>query len=95
MSDGFSRPTFKYAHFAGAISSQTVKSGIGVLRAITIGTTGATVAALTVSDGANTIATITPIASSAPTTIQFDIAFATSLVLNGGGSTMDITVSYQ
>lgn len=100
MSDGFTRPTFKYSHQTGALTNVQVKSGPGVLRAITINTTGATVGAITLADNtvpnsSNPIAVITPVASTTPYTLQYDIGFNNGLVITGSGSTVDLTVSYQ
>lgn len=100
MSDPYAtRPTFKYSHQAGAVTNVQIKSGPGILRLVTINTSGATVGAVTLADNtvpnsSNPIAVITPVASTAPMYIEFDIGFNNGLVITGGGSTMDVTVSY-
>lgn len=101
MSDGFTRPTFKYAHFAGATASTQIKTGPGILRAVTLNTVGATPGTATLAD--NTVPnTSTPIsiiadtASQTPVTLEYDIAFNNGLVYtNAGGTTADVTVCYQ
>lgn len=100
MADGFSRPTFKYSHKAGAVASTQIKPGHGVLRAITINTAGATPGTITLADNAvpdtsTPIAIIVPTASVNSTTYQYDIGFAAGLVYtNVGGTTADVTISY-
>lgn len=100
MAEGFTRPLFKYSHQTGALTNVQVKSGPGALRAVTINTTGATVGAITLADNTvpnstNPIAVITPVASTSPLTLQYDINFNTGLVVTGSGSTVDLTISYQ
>lgn len=95
----FGAPSVKYAHFAGAIAGSQLKVGAGILHTVTINTTGATVGAITLQDtaagpGGNTIAVITPIASSAPLSQTFDVNFTAGLFVSGSGATMDITVCY-
>lgn len=101
MADGFTRPTFKYSHQAGAVATVVIKSQPGVLRGICFGTTGATPGTVTLADSATAtttpaIAIITPAASSVPQTYEFDIGFVNGLTYtNTGGTTADVTVLYQ
>lgn len=99
------RESLFYAHFAGAISANTVIKGPlagftvnpGVLHSVTINTTGATVGAVTLNDGVGgpVIAVITPVASTNPINIIYDIRFNNALIISGSGATMDVTVSYE
>jgi hypothetical protein len=100
MADGFSRPIFKYSHQAGAVASTQIKTGPGVLRAITVGTTGATPGTITLADNTvpnttNPITIVVPAASSNAVTYEYDIGFNSGLVYtNVGGTTADVTVCY-
>lgn len=92
------RESLNYAHFAGAISANTViKSGPTVLHSVTINTTGATIGAITINDGVggNVIAVITPVASTNPINILYDVRCNVALVVSGAGTTMDTTFSYE
>lgn len=85
---------FTYKNLNGAATT-TVKSGAGVLHAITINTTAA--ATIVVYD--NTAGSGTTIASIAASpaigsTFRFDVAFATGLTIVIAGAS-DITVSYR
>lgn len=91
------RESLNYAHFSGAIGLTTLKSNPGVLHAVVLGTVGATVGAITISDGSNVIAVINAVASTtvAPLTAIYDVRFVGPLTISGGGTTMDFTVSYE
>lgn len=100
MADGFARPLFKYAHFAGATASTVIKTGPGVLRAVTLNTVGATPGTITLADVATAtttpaIAIVADTASQTPVTLEFDIGFNTGLAFtNTGGTTADVTICY-
>ena len=101
MADGFSRPTFKYSHQAGAVASAQIKTGSGFLRTVSINSAGATPGVITLADNTvpNTttpIAIITPAASSTSNSYEYDIGFNNGLTYtNVGGTTADVTISYQ
>ncbi len=80
----------------------------GVLHSITFNTTGATVAPITVYDGysytgaggplpeGNVIAVITPVLTTDPFTLIFDIGYSVGLLfVQTAASTMDYTFSYS
>lgn len=86
--------SFNYANPAGSATT-TIKSGVGVLHAITINTTAAS--AITIYD--NTAGSGTKIATIAASpaigsTFRFDVAFTTGLTVVLAGAS-DITVSYR
>lgn len=86
--------SYQYNNISTATTT-TVKSGTGVLHAITINTTA--VAAITVYDNtAGSGTKIATIAVSPPigSTFRFDVAFATGLTIVTAGAS-DITVSYR
>lgn len=100
MADGFTRPTFKYSHQAGSVASTQIKTGPGVLRAVTVGTTGATPGTITLADNTvpNTTTPITiivPAANSNAVTYEFDVGFNTGLTYTAvTATTADVTVCY-
>lgn len=91
------RESLKFAHFSGAISLQTLNANPGVLHSVVINTIGATVGAITLQDGSNVIAVITPVANSTvtPATAIYDVRYANNLQISGSGTTMDVTVSFE
>lgn len=101
MSDGFSRPGFKYSHRAGAVAAAQVKLGGGILRGVTFGTTGATPGTVTLADNTvpdattNVITIIVPAANATPVTYELDVVFNNGLTYtNVGGTTADVTIAY-
>lgn len=100
MADGFNRPIFKYSHQAGAVASTVIKTGPGVLRAVTLNSVGATPGTATIADSATAtttpaIAIIADTASQTPVTLEYDIAFNNGLAYtNAGGTTADVTICY-
>lgn len=94
------RPMFKFSHQAGAVASTQIKTGPGLLRAITVGTTGATPGTITLADNkvpdtSTPISIVVPAASSNAVTYEYDIGFNNGLVYtNVGGTTADVTISY-
>lgn len=92
------RESLLYAHFNGTTAQTTIKGGLGVLHAVIINQVGATPVAITLSDGANTICVITPVANTtvAPLTAIYDLRFANNLVLSAlASNTMDFTIVYE
>lgn len=100
MADGFSRPIFKYSHQAGSVASTQIKTGPGVLRAITVGTTGATPGTITLADNkvpdtSSPITIIVPAASSNAVTYEYDVGFNNGLTYTAAVSTTaDVTICY-
>lgn len=90
------RESLLYFHQAGATGGNiTIKTGPGVLHTLSFNTIGATVAPLTISDGATVIGVHGPVASSQPYSVILDVRFANSLVINGLGATEDITIAFE
>lgn len=83
-------PCNNYSHFSGAGGPTTIKSGPGLLHTVTVNTFVAA-SAITLTDGANTIAVITP---TAPGEFTFDCAFNTNLQITIVGA-QDVTVNWQ
>lgn len=84
-------PAYNYSHFNAAGGPTTLKPGPGFLRTVTVNTLGTT-PVITLADGANTIAVITP---TVPGTWIFDVAFLTNLQVTVAGTSPDITVSWE
>jgi len=71
----------------------TIKTGAGILHSIAINTPGASWT-VTVSDGANTIAVITP--STGQDSMIYDCAFLSGLSVTTAGTTPgNVTVNWQ
>jgi len=90
---------FVYKHLAGAANNQ-IKATSGTLHTITLNG-GATVGAVTVVDtsvaactGGTTLAVITPVASTSPLTLTFDVATLNGLCIITAAAN-DVTVSYR
>lgn len=79
-------------------TTTTLKSGAGVLHAITINNPAAT-ETVTIYDNTSAtgtkIGTITVPASPVPVTLTYDVAFATGLTIVTATAASDITVSYK
>lgn len=76
-------------------TTTTVKSGTGVLHAITINTTAA--ATITIYDSLTATGTKIGTIAASPvigSTLRFDVAFATGLTIVTAGAS-DLTVSYR
>jgi hypothetical protein len=89
-------PTYSYSH-QNANGTTTVKSGQGVLHAITINTKGATGNTATIYDNTAASGTIVAVidTTSQIQTLTLDVAFNTGLtVVLATGTAADITVSY-
>lgn len=87
---------YSSAHIA-TNTTTTIKSGAGALHSITINTVGIGNTA-TIYDntaGSGTVLAVIATAIAGPTTLYYDVAFATGLtVVTASGSPADITVSY-
>jgi len=101
MADGFARPQYKYSHQAGSVATTQIKSQPGVLRAVTVGTTGATPGTITLADNTvpnattNIITIIVPAANTTPVTYEFDVGFNLGLTYTAvTATTADVTISY-
>jgi hypothetical protein len=91
------RPVGYSARHISTNTTTTAKSGSGLLHSITINTSGASSNTITVYD--NTVGSGTVLAvidgDVSPTTLYYDVAFATGLTLvTATGTSADITVSY-
>ncbi len=86
-----------YSH-QNALGTTTVKSGSGYLHSLTINTKGATANTATLYDntsGSGTVIAVVDLTSNIQT-LLFDIGFTTGLtVVIAGGTSGDITISYQ
>ena len=100
MADAQSRPAFKYSHQAGSVASTQIKVGPGILRAITIGTTGATPGTITLADNTvpnttNPITIVIPTANSNAVTYEYDVQFINGLTYTAAtATTVDVTICY-
>lgn len=104
MSDPYAtQPMFKYAHFAGAVSTTQLKTGPGILHTVTINQVGATPSGIALADSAT--GGITPLIASQlsganttipPMTVTYDVGFSNGLTFTmaTAANTMDVTVSY-
>jgi hypothetical protein len=86
-----------YSH-QNALGTTTVKSGAGLLHSLTINTKGATSNIATLYDntsGSGTVIAVVDLTSQI-LTLLFDVGFNTGLtVVISGGTSGDITISYQ
>lgn len=89
MPDGYS-----YVNIA-ANGTTVVKSGLGILHAITVNSTGTLNTATVYDNTAGSGSTIATIGTVSQGTIPYDIAFHNGLtVVLAGGVAADVTVSY-
>lgn len=87
-------PVWSSEHLA-ANATTTVKNAAGTLRGVVINTYGNASNTVTIKDNATVLAVITG-GAFAPDQFDYNIAFATSLVITiAGGTPGDITVLYQ
>lgn len=83
--------SYSYTHL-NAAATTTVKNAAGVLKAVVVNNPGSAMT-VTVEDGTTDVAVISP---SAVISLQFDIAFNTSLVVTLAGTTIgDVTIVWQ
>lgn len=93
MVAAFNEPPWKAFHANTVQTNTTVKNGSGILHTLTINNIGATGVTITLQDGSNTLAVVT--APTVVTTLDYDLGFATSLVVSSTGTTPpDFTIAY-
>jgi hypothetical protein len=85
-------PCNNYSHLSGAQGPVTLKPGQGLLHTVTVNTPVAA-SAITIADGATTIAVITP-ATAQPFELTYDVMFNANLNVTIVGA-QDITVNWQ
>lgn len=83
-------PAHSYTYI-NSTTSTAIKTGPGLLHTIVVGAIGTTWA-ITVSDGANTIATFTPTAIGE---LTFDLLFLNGLTITSTGTAGSITVTWE
>ncbi|MFM0428197.1 hypothetical protein PQQ75_04205 [Paraburkholderia aspalathi] len=84
---------YKYANLSAA-GSTLLKTGIGSLGGVVVGT-GAAGATITLYDGTNTSGTLIAVLSAAaPVPLTFGVSFFTGLYVVVAGGSPNVTVSY-